>query len=194
MHARVQHFPRLGVHRTLANEAAERRLDVAAGAAEPIVEIEVAESGVEIIVEHQADYPAPEPYAFRIGRRPAKDADGFCKFVDFLLVFGRLARARFLLRGLLVTALAKGRHIGQPKQGNAEQRRKITPTEKAHGLVCRVRLMSPGHYNTRIGSGLRPAMVAGIWMTQSTCLCPACLVAPVMPRLAARTLTDKSTC
>jgi hypothetical protein len=37
-----------------AGQAAERRLDMAAGAAEPVVEVEMAEGGVEVVAPHQA--------------------------------------------------------------------------------------------------------------------------------------------
>jgi len=67
-------------------QAAERRLDVPAGAAEPVVEIEVPESGVEIVPPHQAHHPAAEPDAFRVAGRAVNDLGGLDEFIGLALV------------------------------------------------------------------------------------------------------------
>ena len=65
----VERLGRLGVDVALADHAAERDLDVLARAAEPVIEIEVAERGVEVVAPHQADRPLAEPDAFGDARR-----------------------------------------------------------------------------------------------------------------------------
>ena len=45
----VRHFR---IERAESDEAAERRLDMAAGASEAVIEIEMAERGVEIVAPH----------------------------------------------------------------------------------------------------------------------------------------------
>ena len=47
-------------------QAAEGRLDMAAGAAEPVIEIEVPERSIQVVPPHQANHPAAEPDAFGV--------------------------------------------------------------------------------------------------------------------------------
>ena len=54
----------------------------AAGAAKPVVKVEVAEGGVEVVAPEQADHPAAEPDAFRVAGRPGEQAGGFGDLVD----------------------------------------------------------------------------------------------------------------
>src|SRR2546425_3709860 len=75
VHPCAKAFQRLWVDLPLAHEATERRLDVTAGAAETVVEIEVAEGGVEIIAPHEVHHAATEPDAFRIRGRPPEHPD-----------------------------------------------------------------------------------------------------------------------
>lgn len=56
MHAAVQRRLSLRIDISLPHEATEGRLDVSARTAEAIVEIEVTESGVEIVAPEQCDY------------------------------------------------------------------------------------------------------------------------------------------
>ena len=72
---------------SVQNQAPERRLDVAARAAEPIVEIEMAKGGIEIVAPQQADHAAAKPDAFRVAGWPAQGALGFGEFVDLLRFF-----------------------------------------------------------------------------------------------------------
>ena len=55
--------------RTLLHHAAEGRLDMSARAAEPVIQVEVAEGGVEIVLQKPMDHAAAEPDAFRIAGR-----------------------------------------------------------------------------------------------------------------------------
>src|SRR5206468_4155027 len=102
MHPVGDFFARRGP--ALLDDATECRLDVPSRAAEPVIEIEVAESGVEIVAPEQAYDFAAEPEAFGIGGRAAQHLFGLGIFVDLLL--GVLAVARWrLFPGLLVGGL-----------------------------------------------------------------------------------------
>ena len=69
-----------------AGQAAEGRLDVAARAAEAVVEIEMAEGGVEVVAPHQANHAAAEPDAFRVAGRAIDGLRGLDEFVGLALV------------------------------------------------------------------------------------------------------------
>jgi len=62
-------------------QAAERRLDVAAGAAEPVIEIKMPKGGIEIVPPHQAHHATAEPNAFRVSGRAI---DGLRRFNEFV--------------------------------------------------------------------------------------------------------------
>ena len=66
----IEGFGCLGIDVALTHDAAETDLHMLAGAAEPIVQIEMSERGVEIVAPHQADRPFAEPDAFGLGGRP----------------------------------------------------------------------------------------------------------------------------
>ena len=77
-----------------AHQAAERRLDMAARAAKPVVEVEMAEGGVEIVAPHQNHDAAAEPDAFRISGRAIDGLRRLDEFVGLALaVFGRIGRS-----------------------------------------------------------------------------------------------------
>ena len=82
---------------------------MAARAAEAVIEVEMAEGGIEVVQPHQADHAAAEPDAFRIAGRSAHSMLGFGKFVDFLrflgAVLGCVFGAFFWRGGLLVGRL-----------------------------------------------------------------------------------------
>ena len=59
---------------------------MAAGAAEPVVEIEMPECGVQIIPPHQANHPAAEPDAFGVSARAVDGLGRFDEFVGLALV------------------------------------------------------------------------------------------------------------
>src|SRR5206468_7722167 len=85
------------------DDAAECRLNMRAGAAEPVVKVEMAEGGVHVVPPHQSNHPAAKPDAFRVAGRPINQLAGFGKFVDLALgIFGGIGR---LSGGWLVTAL-----------------------------------------------------------------------------------------
>jgi hypothetical protein len=75
---------------------------VATGAAKPVVKIEVAESGIEVIKPHQAYDAAAKPNAFRVA---CGAVDGLCGFSELiglaLAVLGGICR-----RGLFALVLS----------------------------------------------------------------------------------------
>ena len=117
MHTPVKAIGGFGVdHIGVQNQAAERHLDMAARTAEPVIEVEVAKSGVQIVAPKQADYPPAKPDAFRVAGRPAQGMLRFGKFIDFLGFFGAVFsgvfgtlfwRSGLLIRRLDIAALSK---------------------------------------------------------------------------------------
>src|SRR6202035_2973901 len=90
----------------MQEEAAEGCLHMAARAAETVVKVEMAESGIEIVAPQQADHPAAEPNAFGISGRTTQRLLRFGKFVDLLrLLGGFLAVRRGLVGRLRLGAL-----------------------------------------------------------------------------------------
>ena len=81
----VQAFRRLWIDVALSHDAPERGLNVLAGAAEPVVEIEMPERGIKVVAPQQPDHPAAKPDAFRIAGRAADLGCGFGEFVDLAL-------------------------------------------------------------------------------------------------------------
>jgi len=118
MHAAVEGIGDLGVNLAAkSSEAAERRLDMAAGATETIVEVEVTERGIEVVEPHQAHDAAAEPDAFGIAGRAVEGLGGFDEFVGLALVvlggiggLGRVTGGGFglLILRVGVAALGKG--------------------------------------------------------------------------------------
>lgn len=60
---------------------------MAARTAKPVVKVEVAEGGVEIVAPKQVDDTAARPYAFRIAGRPTERALGIGEVVGLLSLF-----------------------------------------------------------------------------------------------------------
>src|SRR5262245_21378677 len=71
VHPAIEGVSRLGVDGALAHEAAKGRLDVTGWTAEPVVKIEMAKRGIEIIAPKQAYHAPTQPQAFRVGGRPS---------------------------------------------------------------------------------------------------------------------------
>ncbi len=73
-----------------------------AGATEAIVEVEMAESRVEIVEPHQAHKPAAKPDTFGIASRSVQNLGGFGEFVGALLsIPGGVGRCRRGIGGRL---------------------------------------------------------------------------------------------
>ena len=73
------------------NQAPERSLNVVAGAAETVIEVEVAKRGFEVVAPQQAHHSSAEPHAFWIAGRTA----------DLLLGLGILIDLGRFLGGFL---------------------------------------------------------------------------------------------
>jgi len=69
------------------HHAAESRLDMTAGAAEPLVQIQMAERGVEVVAPHQADHAPSEPDTFRVAGRAVDGLSRFHELVSLALAF-----------------------------------------------------------------------------------------------------------
>src|SRR4051812_5379359 len=66
MNASTQAFRGFGIDGAKAHETPERRLNVSSRTAKTVVQIEMAERGIEIVAPHQYNNAAAEPDAFRI--------------------------------------------------------------------------------------------------------------------------------
>ena len=72
MDASVEGVGRFRIDVPLTYDAAKGRLDMACRASEPVVQIEMPESGIEIVAPKQADHAPPQPEALRISRGAAQ--------------------------------------------------------------------------------------------------------------------------
>jgi hypothetical protein len=114
--------------RAESRQAPKGRLDVSAGATEPVIEVEMPEGSIEIVAPHQADDAAAEPDAFRIAGGAVEGLRRFNEFVGFVLAVrsvGRVTRGRLagLIRGGRPAALGS-RAAGtdqECKPGNGEE-------------------------------------------------------------------------
>src|SRR5262249_44927349 len=111
----------------LPHDAAEGRLDVAGRAAEPVVQVEMAEGGIEIVLPEQSDHPSPEPDAFWTAGRAAQDLLRLGKFIGFVwgilgVAGGRLV-GRLLLWGLGQCRGSRQQHRRAQGGGNKTQTR-----------------------------------------------------------------------
>jgi hypothetical protein len=120
MNTSTQAFWCFGVDGAKAHEAPERRLNVAAGAAKPVIQIEVAERGVEIVAPHQNHHAAPEPDAFRVSGRAIDSLRSLDEFIGLALtVFGRISRRSRICRGGLAR-LILGAKVAALGEGGSE--------------------------------------------------------------------------
>ena len=125
--------------RTEPRQAAERRLDVTAGAAEAVVEIEVAKRGVDIVEKHQAHHAAAEPDAFGVAGRPVDGLGGFGEFIDLALIFlGGVRRLR-AIGGRLALVLRLGIAALGEGASNTDQQDKPGDGEVAQNLVLKLK-------------------------------------------------------
>lgn len=111
---------------TESHHTAERRLDVAAGASEPLIEIEVAERGIEIVSPHQADDTPAKPDAFGVSGRAVDRLRSLYKLVCLALaILGGLSGVWLGGRvlGAAIAALGDGRpdpdEQGEGRNGDA---------------------------------------------------------------------------
>ena len=109
MDAAIEHIWRFWIDVAEPDKTAERRLDVPAGASEPIVEVEVAERGVQIVAPQQADDAAAKPDTLLIAGgtldQPANLGDFVYPLGDSL---APVARCGFWIGRFLVGILGVG--------------------------------------------------------------------------------------
>src|ERR1700730_17152487 len=74
----------LGIDVALPHDAAEGGLDVPGRTTEPVVKVEMAKGGIEVVAPQQTDHPPSQPHAFRICGRAAQVLFGLRVFVDLL--------------------------------------------------------------------------------------------------------------
>jgi len=105
---------------------------MAAWAAEPVVEIEMAKGGVEVVVRHQDDDPAAKPDAFGVASGTVDGLAGLDEFVGFALnILGGIGgiSCRRLARLVLSAALGKSASDTDQKcergDGEVAQNRKL---------------------------------------------------------------------
>ena len=108
--------------RAKTGQAAEGGLDMPTRAAEAIIEVDMAERGVEIVHPDQLHDAPPEPDAFGIPGRAVDGLGRFGKLVGLALIFlrgiGRIIGWRLSL--VLVTALGECGACGEQQQQNGD--------------------------------------------------------------------------
>lgn len=106
-----------------AGQAAERCLNVSAGAAKPVIEIKVTKGSIEIVDPDKLHHPAAQPDAFRVSGRSVDRLRRFDELVDLVLaILGRLGLIgggglTRLIRGLGLAA-ALGESASDSDEGN----------------------------------------------------------------------------
>jgi len=141
----VQSLRRLRVDAALPNDTTECRLNVAARAAKPVVEIEMAEGRVHIVAPHQADHSPPKPDAFRIAGGPA---ELFCRFGELfdlaLRLFSAIGRLRRRLVAALGVAALGHRVLGTEYRRRRENRGEAQTQKGGHGRAgcCLILIIS----------------------------------------------------
>ena len=120
----AQTFRRLWIDIPLSYNAPERSLNVLSGAAEPIVEIQMAEGCVEVVAPKQSNHPTAEPDTFRVAGRAADLGRSLGKFIKSALRIlggiGGLTSLRRLVSGLAVAGLSKRRERSQRQNRRSE--------------------------------------------------------------------------
>ena len=98
-------------------QAAEAGLDMAAGAAKAVIEVEVPERRIEVVQPHQANHAAAQPDAFGVA---ARAVDGLLGFDEFgCLAFVVLDGFSRLVVGGILALLVLGRRIAALGKGAA---------------------------------------------------------------------------
>jgi hypothetical protein len=142
MNTTAQAVRRFRVDRAKTDQASKCRLDVTAGAAEPVIQIEVTERGVQIVAPHQDDDAPAKPDAFRVSSRAAERLRRLNEFIGLaLIVFcrvGRSAGGRFaLILSAEIAALRNG-------AADTDQQRKSGRGKATHNPIAELRY-SPAH-------------------------------------------------
>jgi len=110
-------------------QAAKGGLHMSAGATEPVVEVEVAKGGIEVIDPHQPNHAAPKPDTFGVAGWAIDNLGGFGELIGLALVVlcrvggvwsSGLAR---LILGMGVAALGEG--ASESEQNNERGNREM---------------------------------------------------------------------
>jgi hypothetical protein len=128
--------------RAKPHHTAECRLNMPPGAAEPLIEIQMTERGVEIVTPHQAYHTPPKPDTFRISCGTVDGLRGFNEFVGLALAFlGRIAWRLFgsiVLSPEIATLGDSGPNSdkeGESRNGNSLKNRNSKPvTNPTHEI------------------------------------------------------------
>ena len=140
MNAAAQAVRRLGIDCAEPNQTSEGRLDVTAGAAEPVIKIKVAKRRVQIVAPHQDDNAPSQPDAFRISGGAADRLGRLDEFIGLaLIVFCRVGR-----RGGSRLALILSSEIAALRNGaaDADQQRKSGRGGATHDSLTELRYSS----------------------------------------------------
>lgn len=124
------------------HHAAECRLNVTAGAAEPLIEIQMTERGVEVVTPHQIDHAPAQPDAFRVSGGAVDGLRRFHELISLALTFlGGIARSLFgrIVLSAKIAALGDGRpdsdKQGEGRNGNSLKNRNSKPvTNPTHEI------------------------------------------------------------
>ena len=118
----VKGFLNLGIDVSLADQAAKGGLNMGAGAAETVVEVEVAKSRIQVVAPKEANHPAAKPDTFRIAGRAGQNTGGLRYFVDlFLGLFGGVSGRFLRLWWFAVAAALRESRNSEPKSRQARQ-------------------------------------------------------------------------
>ena len=137
-----------------AHQATKGRLDVTSRAAKPVIKIEMAKRGVEIVAPHQNHHPATEPDAFGVSGRAIDGLRRFNEFVGLALSFlGRIGRR------VGICCRPFGRLILGPKVAALGKRASNTDQEyqPGHGEVTQNRILYLEYPSTHKFSDFAPA-------------------------------------
>ena len=140
MNAAIEAVWSLRIHGvSMQNKTPKRRLHVRAGAAEPVVKIEVPEGSVEVVAPKQVDHAPPEPHAFGVARRAGHGALRLGEFVHLLRLFAAVLSGRRRLLGRFgIAGLGESRRDAQGKKEPKRGARSADNAEypKDHGSTC----------------------------------------------------------
>src|SRR6478672_9156545 len=110
---------------------------MSAGAAEPVIQVQMAKSRVEIVAPQQSDHAASEPDTLRLAGRALYGLLGFGDFVNLLLaLFIDLGGGWLLRLRLLAAALGESRRRDRGRAEEAEESTRLA--EKRHWSAGRV--------------------------------------------------------
>lgn len=111
MYPAIEGLSDLGINRCAEpHDTAESGLDVTAGAAEALVQVQVTERRIEVVAPHQPDHPPSKPDTFGVSGGAVNRLGRFHELVSLALAFLGCVRGSRLFGGCVlgpeVTALS----------------------------------------------------------------------------------------